>query len=482
MPDITSLKPELLWKHFAALCKIPRPSKHEMAAARYVQEVASGLGLSYKCDDVGNVVVSKAATAGREKSPTVVLQSHLDMVPQKNAGVEHDFYKDPIIPVIDGEWVRAEKTTLGADNGIGAAAMLAVLEDQGLRHGPIEALFTVDEESGMGGVLGLKPGFITGRMLINLDSEDEGRICIGCAGGLDCNAEIISPVEKTSSGRIAFSVALTGLRGGHSGIDIHLGRGNAIKLLNRVLFNSLQELDIRLSGFYGGSVRNAIPREAFATVVVPDVYKDEFRTFLTVQENFLKKEYSLSDPDLRIVFEEVELPEQVLTEPAQGNLLRVIYACPNGVMRMSDSAPGVVETSNNLAVLKCENGKTHIQCLLRSSSDSAKDDLANAVLSSLSLAGAHVEFASGYPGWTPDPSSKLLELMLSVHENLFRRKAEVEVIHAGLECGIIGSKYSGMDMVSCGPTLCHPHSPDERVNIGSVERFWTYLKGVVERV
>lgn len=480
MTGISSLKPELLWKHFAALCRIPRPSKHEKAAARYVQEFAGSLGLEVKTDNAGNVLVRKPASAGKESRPIIVLQSHLDMVPQKNAGVEHDFLKDPIKPFFDGEWVRAENTSLGADNGIGAALMMAVLEDSSIKHGPLEALFTIDEETGMTGAMELSSDFIAGRKLINLDTEDEGVLCIGCAGGIDCNAEMVNPVEKVSDRRIAFRLALTGLQGGHSGIDINLGRGNAIKLLNRILFNAIEKTDMRLCCFHGGSVRNAIPREAFATVVVPDEYKDEFREFISIQESILRQEYQIADPGLTVSVEETEIPEKVLTKPGQSNLISAIYACPNGVIRMSDRVKGVVETSNNLAVLRCENGRSALQCLLRSSIESAREDLANAVLSALTLAEAHVEFAGAYPAWQPDPSSELLRSMQTVHERSFGRKAEEDVVHAGLECGIIGSKYPGIDMVSCGPTILHPHSPEERVHVGSVERFWDFMKGVLE--
>ena len=480
MAQITDLKPELLWKHFARLCSIPRVSKHEEAAVQYVLQTAERLHLPAKVDNAGNVLVSKDGVAEKHNVPGLVLQSHLDMVPQKNDGTAHDFLTDPIRPIVDGEWVRADGTTLGADNGIGAACMLAVLESSSIKHGPIEALFTVDEETGMSGAMGLSKDFIRGRKLINLDSEDEGQIFIGCAGGVEASAELIYPQEKVAADRSAFTLAVRGLRGGHSGIDINLGRANAIKLLNRILFESIEKFDIRICGFTGGNVRNAIPREAFATVVIPSVYKEGFLSFIKELENSIKDEYCVADPGLRVEISETKVPQEVMTAGGQDNLVRAIYACPNGVIRMSDKIPGVVETSSNLAILNCSEGKSEIQCLLRSSVGSARDDLGNAVLSALSLAEAHVEFSGAYPGWVPEPSSEILAHMQSVFQNLFDSKAEIKVVHAGLECGIIGAKYPGMDMVSCGPTIVHPHSPDERVNIGSVKRFWDYLTGVLQ--
>jgi dipeptidase D len=479
---LENLQPKPLWKYFSALCAIPRPSKHENLAVRFIQETATQLGLQSQIDKVGNILVIKPASAGKENRPSVALQSHLDMVPQKNSGTEHDFLLDPISAYIDNEWVKAKGTTLGADNGIGVASMLAILEDREIQHGPIEALFTIDEETGMTGAMHLSSSFLQSKLLINLDSEDDDELCIGCAGGINATATLLSSVDTTGSDRIAFNLALKGLRGGHSGVDIHLGRGNAIKLLNRILFMAVEKFDIRLSSFTGGTVRNAIPREAFATIVIPSLYKNDFMSFISGIQKTLQKELASTDPDLIIEMSDTELPEQVLTNPAQDNLIRAIYACPNGVFSMSSQFPDVVESSNNLSILQSENGHSQILCLLRSSIESKREDLGNTLLSALSLAEAHVEFSDGYPGWSPDPDSKLLKLTQSIYKDMFSQNPAVKVIHAGLECGIIGAKYPEIDMISLGPTIRYPHSPDEKVHIGSVTKYWNFLKAILEKL
>lgn len=479
---LDKIEPKILWKYFSALCSIPRPSKNEQFVIQFIRETALKLNLEVHTDSTGNVIVRKGATPGKTNSPSITLQSHLDMVPQKNSGIQHDFYHDPIQTYIDGDWVKAKDTTLGADNGIGVAATLAILESNDIEHGPLEALFTVDEETGMTGAHNLQPGILKGNFLINLDSEDDDELCIGCAGGIDASAQLNYICERTENNRTAYQIALKGLRGGHSGVDIHLGRGNAIKLSNRILFDLIQKFDIRISSFNGGSARNAIPREAFADIVVPETFKNDISKHIAVLQKELCDEYCGTDPDLHIEITEIPLPEHVLSGPSQENLVRAIYACPNGVVKMNSQFPGVVETSNNLAVLQCSNGKINIYCLLRSSLQSAREDLGNAVLSALSLAEAHVEFSGAYPGWQPDPSSNLLKIMKSTYEDLFKKNASVRVIHAGLECGIIGAKYPELDMVSIGPTICHPHSPDEAVNIKSVQKFWNFLKACLKNI
>ncbi len=479
---LETLKPAALWKYFSELCKIPRPSKGEQYVARFIRETALKLNLTTQTDSAGNVLVKKDASKDKISSPTVILQSHLDMVQQKNSGINHDFQHDPIQAFIDGEWVKAKDTTLGADNGIGIAATLAVLESTDIAHGPIEALFTVDEESGMTGAFHLPPDLLKGKLLINLDSENDNEICIGCAGGINATAQLASICETTNINHTSFQISIKGLRGGHSGVDIHLGRANAIKQLNRVLFELIQKFDIRISSFSGGSARNAIPREAFATFVIADTFTAELANYITAIQEKLHQEYFFTDPELKLQLTEIAPIKHVLTTPAQENLIRAIYACPDGIKRINNQFPGVVETSNNLAVLECTGGKSTIQCLLRSSLESARDDLANSVLSALSLAEAHVEFSGAYPGWQPNPNSELLKILKSTYEDLFGQPPEVKVIHAGLECGIIGAKYPKMDMVSIGPTICHPHSPYEAVNIRSVEKFWSFFITCLKRI
>ena len=418
---IGALEPSSLWKHFNELCKIPRPSKGEQHVSRFIQQTAHKLNLAVQIDSIGNVLVKKDACSENKNRPTVILQSHLDMVQQKNSGVDHDFQHDPIQTYIDGDWVKAKDTTLGADNGIGVAAALSVLESTDIEHGPIEALFTVDEETGMSGAFHLSPELLKGKFLINLDSENDDELCIGCAGGINATAQLTTICEIADNHRTSFQISLKGLRGGHSGIDIHLGRANAIKQLNRVLFELVQNFDIRISSFSGGSARNAIPREAFATFVIANSYIDELKAFIAVLQNKLYQEYSVTDPEIRLELTQIPPVKQVLTSPAQENLLRAIYACPNGVMRMNNQLPELVETSNNLAMLECNEGENTIHCLLRSSLESARDDLSNAVLCALSLAEAHVEFSGAYPGWEPDPDSELLKILQSTYEDLFQK-------------------------------------------------------------
>jgi dipeptidase D len=479
--NLQNLKPALLWKHFSAICSIPHPSKHEQKLSQYISNFAQQHQLDLKKDSVGNLLVRKKATSGKEHSPTLILQSHLDMVPQKQDSIAHDFLTDPIKPYSDGEWIRAQGTTLGADNGIGVAISLAVLEDTTLQHGPLEILFTIDEETGMTGVKNLDSSLLEGKMLINLDTEDDRELCIGCAGGVDAVA-IVKPVfEAVPDSMVSFKIAVEGLRGGHSGIDIHTGRANAIKLLNRILYMASEQFNIGVSSFNGGNVRNAIPRLATAEISVPSNNEKSLIIWLNDLEKTIQQEYTPIEPDLKISLVKTLSHKQQLSKVTKSNLLRSLYACPNGVYKMSNAFADLVETSNNVSIIKCDQTTIKIECLCRSSTESSRGDCANAIASAFSLSGAQVEFHGGYPGWAPNPNSKLLAEMNTIYKEVYSCDPKIIAVHAGLECGLIGAKYPGMDMVSCGPTICNPHSPEERVNIASVEKFWKYLTILLAR-
>lgn len=473
--EITNLEPKSLWNNFYSLTQIPRPSKSEAKAREYVVTFGKNLGLETIVDETGNVIIRKPATPGMENRKGVILQGHLDMVPQKNSDKVHDFEKDPIDAYVDGEWVKARGTTLGADNGMGVAATLAVLEAKDLKHGPVEALFTIDEETGMTGAFGLKAGLLHGNILMNLDSEDEGELYIGCAGGTNGNAKFTYQEVAVPAGVSAFNLSLKGLKGGHSGVDIHLGRANSNKILCRFLWLSSKKFGLRLAAIDGGSLRNAIPRESFAVVTIPTGKKDEFLKSLLEFASIVKKEFSAVEPDLRMEAVPVELPKNLMDEKTQNNLLNAVYACPNGVMRMSNEMPGLVETSNNLAMVKSEKGEIRVLCLLRSSVDSAKEDLENMMRSVFELAGAHITFDGKYPGWKPNPASPILQAMQDIYQNKYGKVPEIKAIHAGLECGLLGGVYPDWDMISFGPTIRYPHSPDEKVNIETVKKFWDFL-------
>ncbi len=482
MSELLKLQPAALWKHFQALCDIPRPSKKEQKAVEFVKKFGEDLGLETIVDEVGNVIIKKPATPGMENKKTVVLQGHLDMVPQKNNDTDHDFEKDPIQAYVDGDIVTAKGTTLGADNGMGVAAAMAVLEAKDLEHGPVEALFTIDEETGMTGAHALKPGLLDAEILINMDSEDEGEIYIGCAGGVDTNVKFYYKEEKVPGDVKPYKLVVKGMKGGHSGMDIILQRGNANKAINRILYKVSQTLDVRLSTIEAGSLRNAIPREAEAIVVVPNSQEGEFKTFVEETAEILKAELSETEPNMAVELQEAEMPSFVIDEKTQGNLIRAVYGCPNGVMRMSDSMEGLVETSTNLAVVKSEDGYIKIETLQRSSVDSAKDDLATMIRSIFELAGAEVVHEGAYPGWKPNMKSPILKTMLDVYKSHFGKEAKIMAIHAGLECGIIGEAYPKLDMISFGPTINYPHSPDEEVNIETVQKFWELLVETLKNV
>lgn len=475
MNQLKDLKPNAVWQIFYDLTQIPRPSKKEKKAVEYVQKFGEKLGLKTIVDDTGNVIIKKPATQGMEKRKGVILQSHLDMVPQKNSDKKHDFEKDPIEAYVDGEWVKAKGTTLGSDNGIGVATTLAVLESKNLQHGPLEALFTIDEETGMTGAFNLKPGLLDGKILLNLDSEDEGELCIGCAGGMNTTGKLKYRKEPVPSDSKAWKLSMIGLKGGHSGVDINLGRANSNKLLNRFLMDATKRFKMRLASIDGGSLRNAIPRESFAIVTVPEKHAKDLLAAAKAYEALLKLEIGAVEPDLKFLAEPTPLPDSLIQKGTQVKLLKAIYGIPNGVIRMSTEMPDIVETSSNLAIVKSENGSVDLRCLLRSSVDSAKIDLGVAIQSVLELAGAKVTHDGAYPGWKPDVDSSILQIMKNVYNKKFGKSAEVKVIHAGLECGIIGDVYKELEMVSFGPTIKFPHSPDEKVHIGSVQKFWDFL-------
>jgi len=478
----SGLKPASLWKHFEDICGVPHPSKNETEIIAHVRAFGEKLGLDTLVDDVGNVIIKKPATAGMENRQGVILQGHLDMVPQKNSDIDHDFENDPIHAYVDGEWVTAQGTTLGADNGIGVAAAMAVLESNDLRHGPVECLFTVDEETGMTGAFGLKPGLLEGDVLMNLDSEDEGELYIGCAGGLNTNVIFHYTETPVPSDTDAFKINIAGLKGGHSGLDIALGRGNSTIILNRILWFATRNFDLRLALIDGGSLRNAIPREAFAVVTVPRAKSAEFLKYVEAFSDVVKEELSAAEPDLKIEAVAEDMPDALMDEKTQINLINALCGCVNGVMGMCADMPEVVETSTNLAIVKSEDGTIEVATLQRSSVDSLIEDIGNKVRSVFELAGAEVEHSGQYPGWKPNVQSSILNTMKNVYKDNFGKLPEVKVIHAGLECGLLGGVYPNLDMISFGPTIRNPHSPDEKVNIETVEKFWEFLVVTLENI
>ncbi len=469
------LKPAGLWKHFGAMNAIPRPSKHEDKIQAFAKKWGEGLGLETIKDEIGNIIIRKPATPGMEDRMGVILQGHLDMVPQKNSDTKHDFLTDPILTYVEDGWVKAKGTTLGADNAIGVAAAMAVLESTDLVHGPIEVLMTCDEETGMTGAENLKAGILKGDILMNLDSEDEGELYIGCAGGVDTNSVFTYESEDVPAGMAAFNLSLTGLRGGHSGLDINEGRGNACILLTRLMLNASERYGLRLSKIDAGSLRNAIPREAFATVVVPEGEVDEFLAFVQEFLDFAKNELKDTDAGINILAEVTDSPCCLIDAETQANLFEAVNTCPNGVIAMSKDMEGVVETSSNLAVIKSDDGKIIVFTLQRSAVDADRDTLGAAIYKVFADAGAVAENIGAYPGWKPNVNSPILKTMKEIYNNKYGKVPEVKVIHAGLECGILGATYPHWDMISFGPTIRNPHSPDEKVNIETVGLFWDYL-------
>jgi dipeptidase D len=484
MTKITDLQPKIVWKYFDDILKIPRPSKKEEKIIAYLEDFAKSNKLEYKKDKAGNMLIIKEATPGKENVGAVVLQSHVDMVCEKNSDIEHDFDNDPIEAYIDGEWLKAKGTTLGADNGIGIAAQLAVLSDTTIAHGKIECLFTVDEETGLTGAFNLSQGFFEGKTLINLDSEDDGEVFIGCAGGIDTLITYpLSKVDVDPSNKVAIKVSLAGLKGGHSGDDIDKGFGNSNLLLTRFLWNVSKKFKAQIADFQGGNLRNAIPREAFTVFVIDSNKKNELNTYLSEFEKVIKNEYAITEPGLSITQEEVSLPKQALEATNQDKLLCSVYSCPNGVITMSQSVKGLVETSTNLASIHfMEDNTAEIVTSQRSSVESSKLDLADKIRSNFYLAGAKVHYSDPYPGWEPNTNSQVLKIAVSAYKDLFNQDVTVRAIHAGLECGLFLEKYPELDMVSIGPTLRGVHSPDERMEIHTVEKFWKHLVEILKRM
>lgn len=474
--NLAALKPALVWKHFAQIVRIPRPSSHEEKIREYVMEFARAKGLEYKEDEAHNVYVRKPATKGMEDRKGVILQAHLDMVPQKNNDKKFDFENDPIDAYVDGEWVTADGTTLGADNGIGAAAILAVLEDDSLVHGPLEALFTATEETGMDGAFGLKKGLLEGDILLNLDSETEGELYVGCAGGLDANITFEYAAEPTpASGYTAARISVKGLKGGHSGIQIGCQRANANKVLFRFLNAAAASRDVLLCSVDGGGLRNAIPREAEAVVMVENKEYETFARELAAYEKTIVAEYAGIEDAVSIEIKECDAPKELIGRAVAKKLTEAVVGCPDGVQKMSMSMPGLVQTSSNLARVVSDGRNVKLQSLLRSSVNSEKVALGEAITAVFSLAGAKVELSGSYDGWNPNMESPILKAMTASYKALYGKEPAVTAIHAGLECGIIGGNYPDMDMISFGPTICYPHSPDEKVEIASVAKFYDFL-------
>jgi len=478
--DIRALEPTELWNNFADLNAVPRGSKKEERVIQFMVDFGKKLNLDTVVDPVGNVIIKKPASKGMENRKTVVLQSHLDMVHQKNSDTNFNFDTEGIKMVVDGDWVRADGTTLGADNGIGVAAIMSILASKTIKHPALEALFTIDEETGMTGAMGLQANYLNGEILLNLDTEEDDEIDIGCAGGIDVTAEntyneVGSPVN--SSG---YSIAIKGLKGGHSGMDIHKGLGNANKIMNRLLYETKEF--IRISEINGGSLRNAIPRESFATISVADSRKEAFIKKANKAIKEIKAEFKTVDPNLEVKISEITTPERVMTTISQNTLLNMIYAAHNGVYRMSNDMKDLVETSNNVARVIVKDETVKIMCLTRSSVESSKFDLANMLKATFEMAGYDVTLSGSYPGWKPNVNSPILKLLTETYEKLFNGKADVVACHAGLECGILGTNYPHMDMISFGPTIQGAHSPDEKANIKSSQKFWKFLLTVLENI
>lgn len=477
-------EPKALWHNFYSLTQIPRPSGKKQEISQFLADYGRSLGLETIVDQIGNVIIRKPAYPGYENHPGVILQGHMDMVPQKNNDVPFDFEKDPIRAYVEdnGEWVTADGTTLGADNGIGVAAAMAILADKNVVHPPLEAFFTVDEETGMYGANALEGGLLKGQILLNLDSETEGELYIGCAGGVDTTAMFpFTPVE-VEAGDIALRINLTGLKGGHSGCDIHLQRANANKLLFRFLKDAVANYEARLCTVEGGSLRNAIPREANAVITVPAEGKDEMLQLVDDYEDLFIREYDGVEDNIQFTATEVECPKTQMPEDVQDFLIHAICVCPHGVYRMIPEMPDVVETSNNLSTIKMEGDAVKVLCLTRSSVESRKEELRQMIHSAFSIAGADVTFTGAYPGWKPNVKSRILGVMKDIYQKEFNAEPRVITIHAGLECGIIGRNYPGMDMISFGPTIEHPHSPDERVNIKTVQKFYHYILATLKEL
>ncbi len=480
--EIRNLEPKAVWNKFADLNAVPRPSKKEERVIQFMKDFGESLGLTTEIDGVGNVLIRKPATPGMEDRKTVVMQSHLDMVHQKNADTEFDFDSQGIEMYVDGDWVRANGTTLGADNGLGVATIMALLESKDIQHPAIEALFTIDEETGMTGAMGLEGGWLQGDILLNLDTEEDDEIGVGCAGGVDVTAKRTYKEEGIPEGKIAYTISVRGLNGGHSGMDIHKGLGNANKIMNRLLFDGFENYGLRVHEIKGGSLRNAIPRESFATIVIDAIQVEAFEFEMAELSKTIKQELAIVDPDLQIEVSKTDLPTHIMDLGVQEGILKALYAAHNGVYTMSASIPDLVETSNNIAKVTVGTGEITIECLTRSSVESSKIDLVNKLRATFELTGCEVTTSGDYPGWAPNMDSPILKVLDTLYEKLNGEKAHVAACHAGLECGILGQNYPNMDMISFGPTILGAHSPDERASISSTQKYWKFVLEILKEI
>lgn len=480
--EVRNLEPKQLWNKFADLNAVPRPSKKEERVIAFMMDFGKKLGLETINDEVGNVIIKKPASAGMENRKTIVMQSHLDMVHQKNNDTNFDFDTQGIEMYVDGDWVRAKGTTLGADNGLGVATIMAILESTDIKHPAIEALFTIDEETGMTGAMGLKGGLLNGEILLNLDTEEDDEIDIGCAGGVDVTATRQYNEEEVPEDSVGYTITVKGLNGGHSGMDIDKGLGNANKIMNRLLFDGFENFGLQIAEINGGSLRNAIPRESVAKVIIAGIYDEAFVFDMQEVIKDIKAEFKTTEPKLTIEIEKSELPSKIMDLGVQEGLLRAVYAAHNGVYRMSADMENLVETSNNIARIIVKDGEISIQNLTRSSVESSKFDLANALRSAFELFGCEVTFAGSYPGWTPNVKSEILDVLTSIYEKQNGSKPHVVACHAGLECGILGTNYPDMDMISFGPTIKGAHSPDERASIASAQKYWKFVLEILENI
>jgi dipeptidase D len=480
--EIRNLEPKALWNKFADLNAVPRPSKKEERVIEFMKNFGNSLGLETFEDEIRNVIIRKPATPGMENRKPIVMQGHLDMVHQKNADTTFDFDTQGIEMYVDGDWVRARGTTLGADNGLGVATIMAILERKDIPHPAIEALFTIDEETGMTGALNLKGGILQGQILLNLDTEEDDEIDIGCAGGVDVTATRTYYEEEVPEGSVAYSITVKGLNGGHSGMDIHKGLGNANKIMNRLLFDAFENFGLQVAEINGGSLRNAIPRESTAKVIISEMFDEAYVFDMQEIINDIKAEYKTTEPNLSIEIVKSDLPEKVMDLGVQEGIIRAIYAAHNGVYKMSADMADLVETSNNIARVIIKDGEILVGCLTRSSVESSKFDLANALRSAFELVGCEVELSGSYPGWTPNVNSEILEVLKDIYEKQNGEKPKVVACHAGLECGILGTNYPDMDMISFGPTIHGAHSPDERASISSAQKYWKFVLEILSNI
>jgi len=480
--EVRNLEPKALWNHFADLNSVPRPSKKEERVIAFMKEFGESLNLPTLVDEVGNVIIKKPASPGNENKTTIVLQSHLDMVHQKNNDTDFNFDTQGIDMLVDGDWVKANGTTLGADNGLGVATIMTVLKSTDIDHPPIEALFTIDEETGMTGAQGLKGGMLDAKIMLNLDTEDDDELSIGCAGGVDVTSKGSYRVIGTTAGSVGLTLTVKGLSGGHSGMDIHKGKGNANKIMNRILWGAQSVVSFNISTIHGGSLRNAIPRESKATLAINPSDLPAFMSYVEEVSVDLKNEFRTTDSDLVILMEESEAASNAMHSEDQTSFLNAMYACPMGIYRMSPDMEDLVQTSNNIARVELENGKHVVQCLTRGSVDSEKYDLANSIKASFNMIGADVAFEGSYPGWEPKLQSDIVDLMSNLYKEMYGAPARVNACHAGLECGILGTNYPEMEMISFGPNIRNAHSPDEKTQISSVQKYWEFFLETLKRI